>query len=276
MTGQRIRTRKSADVLTTRDVDIMVDLYLTRSMEHDQIQKLHFTSPSRTRARLAELVKLKSYLERYKYHGHSSNAQPTCYSLTNQGYLYVESALFGSRKPFKKPRVAQVAERNLPHHLETVDLYVELRDDLNATLGEFPNWSWISEDRAYEEWSYGSTDTAHNPDAVIEFDDGTRFLIERQTERSRVGGEALRTRLHARQTYVSMKETNNTYPIHKTVLVYCCDTESQADLINIVARDMDMPMTVFATDIPTAAAYILEVANGERLMQDTTMDDPIF
>jgi len=189
---------------TPRDELIFKTLFFCRYLTSRQIARMFFGSEGRARARLLDL-EAKNYLDHRVFY----LAQPTekamsgkqsVWHLTKDGYEAVTASL-GLDEPHASK---QLLQENAQHYVLANDVYVAARDMLDEELGPYPEWEWRHEKRVLYVGEYENELYVHNPDAHVVFRDHV-FMLERQTEASKVGPKAIYKKVRNRKLYASLR-----------------------------------------------------------------------
>lgn len=232
--------------LTERDEEILTDLYFTRLLSTRQIERRYFNTYATTKKRMYEL-RGKGLIE---------PATPfsglTVWTLTrpcfSQEVEYHQREGADHYRGWPKPKA-------IPHIVDTNDVYMEIGDDLNRVLGEYPEWEWKDEPRAWRRYNHGSESRVHRPDAEIRFG-ANRYFLERQTERARKTSEKIEEKLEGYRRYTRLLRSSG----HEGELevLFACDAERDMDYALKAAEKYGLAMTAGYTS--QIAGHLVEKA----------------
>lgn len=215
-----------AGVITPRDEELMEGLMIARYQVSRQIATIHFNSETRCRARLYELFH-KGYLKyRHVYTtapaGKSPGKREAVWHLDKEAFEMIAGSL-GYDDERWAPK--QLSHFNTRHYVKTNDLYAAVRNDLNSILDRDGEWLWEHAGRVEDHYEYRAEPFVHKPDAHLSFG-GRLYIIERQTQESRVTAEKIKDKIwdHKQYATVILRRT----PEQVKVLV-ACDEQRVSD-----------------------------------------------
>lgn len=235
-------------MLTKRDEAIITDLYFTRMLSTEQIAALYFKTEATAKKRLYDLRRLKGVVEPL-----TPETGLTVWALTKPAFLRAAEFVYPEDRyrGFPEPRF-------IPHMLDTNDLYVGLRNHLDRLFGEHPSWEWTDEARLW--WQRNSKGNSSStrakrsqPDAELTFADH-RYLIERQTKRSRKTREELDQKVDGYRRYFSrQKETAGEMEV-----IFACDVERDMESVVTAAEKYNVQIT--AGTVEDITGYLIQQA----------------
>lgn len=234
-----------ASNITMRDGDVFLDLYLARIATTKQISEMHFPALSKAKDRLAKLTE-KGWIKNNSLEGKAM------WILSGKGFQSLNSrGFYESRPEFIDPV-------KLPHHLDTVDFYVKIRQTLTALFGDPDDqewgWEWVEEGRADRRYEVRGKEHHHRPDAEVRFREHV-FYIERETKRSRATERKIHNRVAGYKLHMDHYEK---LPFGQARVLYVCDNERDAIAAANAGTKYQVP--VYAYDLKESATYLLNVA----------------
>lgn len=246
-------TGKSGTI-TDRDNLVLLSLFFCRYLTTRQLERLFFPSASKARDRLARLdkkgyVKNRSiYVEKPKSWDKRVSPQAAWY-LTKPGFEAV-AAMYGYDETYaSKP----LQDEGILHHILTNQVYVAAKDELDAELGPYPEWEWRHEKRVFYEGEYANVPYQHKPDAHIIFR-GHTFILERQTDASKIGPRKVYDKVRDHKLYVELK-------LNAPAEVLWAFDSDDNHLIEAAERaGQQHGIRVVAGDVPAIADYLLNSA----------------
>jgi Replication-relaxation len=220
-----------SDVITPRDEAIMGDLLSCEALTIEQIWELHFKTRTRAKQRLYDLRK-RAYLDN-RVVPLEDGTTLNFFSLAKKGHEHVARYL-DMERPYAGP--PSIASSRAEHLRDTNELYVKIREELDAQLGapggRARSWEWFSEKRAHLSMLYGNERRVHQPDARIAFY-GTHLVIERQSRRARATVAEIYRKVEAHRLAMSRPEAPDP---SGTELLFACDEERDVQTATRAAK----------------------------------------
>ena len=237
-------------MLTDRDRAILLDLYLTRILSTEQIALLYFNTEATAKRRLYDLANLKGVVEPM-----TVETGLTVWTLTKPAFRRAAEFVYPD-----DPYRGFPEERFIPHMLDSNDLYVALRKDLDRLFGGHPAWEWTDETRLI--WLRSSRSNAkrkrekkNQPDAELTFA-GNRYFIERQTVRSHASAKELDEKVDRYRRYFSRMEE----PDGEIEVIFACEKQHVRDNVLASAEKYDIDLS--AGTVREVADYLIEQAEA--------------
>lgn len=189
---------------TPRDHDILKTLFFCRYLTSKQIARMFFGSESRARARLLDLEQ-KRYLDHRVFYieqptESAMSTKQSVWHLTKEGHGMLTETL-GLDEAYANK---QLDPENAHDYVLANEVYVAAKGDLDYELGPYPEWEWRHEKRVLYSGEYANVPYQHKPDAHIVFC-GHTFILERQTEASKVGPKTIYKKVEDSKRYVELK-----------------------------------------------------------------------
>ena len=234
--------------ITHRDNELFDYLFFCNVLTEAQIADALFDSRSCAHKRLYKL-KEKGYLENDRFHPAPMHWYLSKAARARQaGYLGLTGVASEGQ---------EVGPGRMEHYLDTNDLFVRIKQPLDEILGPYyPEWEWLSERRAYESFTYGSAEYRHQPDAQVRFSNRI-FIVERQTDRARMGTTRLSRRIEDHRVYINyFKQMPDSIDV-----VFACDKPADAAAAERIGNDIGVH--VVADTVGEIAAYIIAQAEEE-------------
>ena len=179
-----------AGTITSRDAEVLQDLYFCRFLSTQQVAALRFPSFESSRVRLYSLMRKGWVVNQI----HGSNL--ILWRLSREGFERQQGSLDREKEQtpdfFQGPKVR--------HYLEANDVYCEVAPKLEVALGPYPMWQWRNEGRAFQRYELGGRRLVHQPDAEILLPNGL-FFLERQSSRARYGSKTIHEKVAAYGLY---------------------------------------------------------------------------
>ncbi len=191
--------------ITDRDKGVLMALFFCRYLSTVLLARLFFPSAGKARDRLAKLAKKGYVTNRTMYlvepRSWEERVSPQgVWHLTKAGFETVAETLGVDENYASKPLLPEQAR----HYVRAAEVYAAARDALNAELGSYPEWEWRHEKRAAYAGEYENTTYLHKPDAHIVFR-GHTFILERQTEESKIGPKKIYGKVEDHKRYVEVR-----------------------------------------------------------------------
>ncbi len=215
-----------------RDHDVMRDLFFCGALTIEQIAELHFARTCTTRVR----TQAKNRLYELKGRGYLDNevvyadrgAVMNFFYLTRQAHERKARDLW-TDLPYRG--APGLAASKAPHFRDTNQLYVLLREELDALLGGPPadggppGWIWSDERASQVAYVAGNREEVHRPDARLTFA-GHHFVIERQTKRARATRAEIWGKVEKHKAAMSLPGAPDPSEVE---LLFACDEPRDAD-----------------------------------------------
>lgn len=234
--------------LTKRDEAVLNDLYFTRMLSTEQIALLYFSCYATAKRRLYDLAGIKGVVEPM-----TPETRLTVWTLTKPAFTREAEFVNPDDRYRGFP-----ARKFIRHMLDTNDLYVGLRKDLDRLIGEGPAWQWTDETRLW--WQRNSKGNAaqkktnkNQPDAELTFA-GNRYFIERQTKRAKASAEELDEKVDGYRRYFGrMRE-----PEGEREVIFACDVQRDMESVVTAAEKYNVQLT--AGTVEDITDYLIQQA----------------
>ena len=243
---------------THRDEKIMLALFFCRYLTTNQIALMFFNSAARARTRLYQLDR-KGYIKRRVIctsvpTQEEPGKEEAVWHLTKEAFeMYAYSMNLDRGPGAYKYAPKQLQVINTRHHVKTNELYVAAVGDLQENIGDYPDWIWLHEKKAFDEYTYQGREQVHQPDAHVCFFEHT-FIIERQTRESKVKPKDIDDKVSGHALW-AQKRTDHP---DKVEVIFATEEERVAE----VALDAGQRYGIYvvAGSVEVAADYLYQCA----------------
>ena len=201
-------------------------IFFARYLTTNQLTSLFYNSANRASTRLNQLKK-KGYVSgRLVYTKKPAQGYPgkreTVWHLSKEAFEMVAGDLEIDDDYTPK----QLGEKRTRDCLKANEVFVVAKPLLEEELGDYPNWEWRHEKRAYDYYWYLEDPQHHRPDAQVLFCDHL-FIIERQTRESHVTREEIYDKVSGHHLYVTIELRKD---LEEVEVLFACDDERVAEI----------------------------------------------
>ena len=247
-------TASSQPNLTDRDEKVLTDLYFCRILSTEQITAKYFNNYNTAKRRMGEV---RNELEMVRRR--NPWAGTTIWTLTRRAFDREIEALGREGERYREwPK--QMA---IQHFLDTNDVFIDISDEMDEVLGEYPAWEWKDEPHAREAFKDGEGKGIHRPDAEIIFG-GNRYFLERQTNRARKTAKDLEKKLDTYRRYIRRQRRDGVEG--ELEVLYACDEERDMKYAKDAANDHGVQMTAGKPGL--IAEHLVSNARAMKLALD--------
>lgn len=252
-----IKTGRTGTI-TPRDGQILQALFFCRYLTTYQIALMFFNNVATARRRLWQLKNKGYIVSRFTTTRvptpETAGKQESVWHLTKEAFeMYAHSLDLEAGPGAYKYAPKQLDEKGTRHHVRTNEVYVVARADLEENVGDYPDWVWMHEKKAHDDYQYQGRDHVHQPDAHVRFF-GHTFIIERQTKESKVKPKDIDDKVSGHALW-AQKRTDHP---DKVEVVFACDEERVAEVA--LAAGKRYGIYVVAGSVEAAADYLYQSA----------------